>query len=82
MKMLEINTLSLEELKRNLEEIQESYAGLRFQKATHQLDNPVRLRYLRKDISRLKTVIHEFENGIRKPKVTPNKNKSEDNKTK
>jgi len=68
MKMLDINNMTLDEIKRELEDVQESYANLRFQKATHQLDNPVKLRYLRKDIARLKTVIKEYELDIRRPK--------------
>ncbi|KPK95867.1 hypothetical protein AMJ80_03150 [bacterium SM23_31] len=69
MKMLEIGNLSVDEVERVLEETKEAYANLRFQKASHQLDNPVKLRYLRKDIARLKTVLKEYELGIRKPKV-------------
>jgi len=68
MKMLDINNMTVDEIKRVLEDTQEAYANLRFQKATHQLDNPVKLRYLRKDIARLKSVLREYELGIRKPK--------------
>ncbi|MFC1557159.1 50S ribosomal protein L29 [candidate division KSB1 bacterium] len=68
MKMLEINNMTLDEVKHELEELEEAYANLRFQKATHQLDNPVKLRHMRKDIARLKTVIGEYGLGIRKPK--------------
>jgi len=69
MKMLDISNMSLDEVKRELEDIEESFANLRFQKATHQLDNPVQLRYMRKDIARLKTVIREYELDIRKLKA-------------
>ena len=37
MKMLEINNMTLDEVKHELEELEEAYANLRFQKATHQL---------------------------------------------
>lgn len=66
MKMTAINNMSLDEIKRELEDSQEAYSNMRFQKATHQLDNPVKLRYMRKDIARLKTVIKEYDTGIRK----------------
>ena len=68
MKMLEINTMTREEIDRELEDTLSAYANLRFQKATHQLDNPVKLRYLKKDIARLRTVIREYELGSRTPK--------------
>ncbi len=65
MKMEEINQLSLEELKIRLEDAQEELTNLLFQHSTHQLDNPLRIRSVRRDIARLKTVIHEYEIGIR-----------------
>ena len=68
MKMLDINNMSQEELRNELDDLQESYSNLQFQKATHQLDNPVQLKYLRRDIARLKTVLHEYETGLRQPK--------------
>ena len=66
--MLDINNMSIKEIEGNLDETLEAYANLRFQKATHQLDNPVKLRYLRKDIARLKTVLREYKQGIRTSK--------------
>ena len=64
MKMDEIKQLSLEDLKNSLEDTQDELANLQFQHSTHQLDNPLRIRSVRRDIARLKTVIHEFETGI------------------
>lgn len=69
MKMTDINNMSLDEIRRELEDSQEAYSNMRFQKATHQLDNPVKLRYMRKDIARLKTVLKEYDTGIRKSRV-------------
>ncbi|HDI51265.1 50S ribosomal protein L29 [candidate division KSB1 bacterium] len=66
MKMHEINELSLEEIKQRLEDALEELSNLRFQKALGQLSNPLRLRIVRRDIARLKTVIREYELGIRK----------------
>jgi large subunit ribosomal protein L29 len=68
MKMVEINTMTRIEIERELEDTLEAFANLRFQQATHELDNPVKLRYLRKDIARLKTVLKEFELGNRQAK--------------
>jgi len=69
MNMRDIATMSLDEVQRELEDLEEAYSNLRFQKATHQMDNPVKLRYMRRDIARLKTVVHEYELGIRKSRA-------------
>ena len=66
MKMEELRQLSLDELKLKYEDILEEMENLRFQHSTHQLDNPLRIRLLRKDIARIKTMFHEQELGIKK----------------
>ncbi len=68
-KMEEIKQLSVEELKIRLEDALEELHNFKFQHATHQLDNPVKLRYARKDIARLRTVLREYELGLRTPKT-------------
>jgi len=65
MKMEEIKQLSLDELEIRLEDSEEEYENLRIQHSTHQLDNPLRIRMVRRDIARIKTVIHEYESGTR-----------------
>ena len=45
---------------------EEEMDNLSFQHALHQLDNPLKIRHLRKDVARLKTVIREYELGVRK----------------
>ena len=65
-KMEEIKQLPLEELKIRLRDAEEELINLRFQLALHQLENPLRVRYLRKDIARLKTIIREYELGLKK----------------
>lgn len=67
MKIDEIIQLPETEIRQRLEDSLEEFQNLRFQHATHQLDNPLRLRTLRRDIARLKTVLRELELGIRKP---------------
>ena len=66
MKMDEIRTLPLGELKVRLVDANEEIENLHFQHSTHQLDNPLRIRQVRRDIARLITVIREYELGIRK----------------
>jgi len=68
MKMEEIKQLSLEELKIKLQDVQEEWANLRFQLALRQLDNPLKIRSVRRDVARLKTIIHEYELGLRQGK--------------
>jgi len=65
-KMEEIKQLPVGELKIRLRDAMDELANLRFQLSLHQLDNPVKIRALRRDIARIKTVLHEYEVGIRK----------------
>ncbi len=57
--------LSIDELKSRLIDVQKELEKLKFQKALQQLENPLQLRYLRKEIAQIKTVLNEFELGIR-----------------
>jgi len=67
-KMEEIKQLPLEELKIRLQDVEEELANLQFQLALRQLDNPLKVRYVRKDVARLKTVIREYELELRHEK--------------
>jgi large subunit ribosomal protein L29 len=57
MKAQELKDLSLEELRKRLADEQDSLANLRFQLATSQLESPIKVRSVRRDIARLKTII-------------------------
>jgi large subunit ribosomal protein L29 len=57
----EIRELSVDEIEQRLAETNEELFNLRFQNATGQLENYRRLRHLRRDIARLKTVLREQE---------------------
>jgi large subunit ribosomal protein L29 len=59
MRAKEIRELSLEEMRQREREIAEEIFRLRMRKATGQLDNPMRLRLLRRDLARLKTIQQE-----------------------
>jgi len=67
-KMEELKQLPLEELKVRLQDTQEELENLRFQLALHQLDNPLKVRMARRDVARIKTVIREYELGMRETK--------------
>jgi large subunit ribosomal protein L29 len=56
MKAAELRDLSEEELRGKLRELQEELFNLRFQLATGQIENVGRIRTVRRDIARLKTV--------------------------
>ncbi|MFB5268957.1 50S ribosomal protein L29 [Paenibacillus terreus] len=64
MKANEFRNLTTAELEQKISGFKEELFNLRFQLATGQLDNPVRIRDVRKDIARAKTVIRERELGI------------------
>ena len=70
MKMQDIKQMPLEELKIQLQDLQEEMHNLQFQLALHQLDNPLKVRTVRRDIARLMTVIKEYELGQRTGQAT------------
>ena len=59
MQAKEIRDLTSEEIYQKERELAEELFRLRLRKSTGQLDNPMRLRNLRQDIARLKTIQHE-----------------------
>ena len=66
MKAKEIRQMSEKELNKQLDDLKAELFNLRFQSATGQLDNPLRIKTVRKDIARVKTILRERELGIRK----------------
>jgi len=60
-KLAEIRELPLEDVQQRLAETKEELFNLRFQNATGQLDNYKRLRDLKRDIARIKTLLRERE---------------------
>jgi len=61
----EIRARSVEELKENLKELEDDLFGLKFQLILGQLENTTRLKENRKDIARIKTILHEQKLSIR-----------------
>ncbi len=62
MKANEIRKMSKDELEEKLKDLKKDLFTLRMQHATNQLDNPVRIAQVRKDIARVKTVLREQVN--------------------
>jgi large subunit ribosomal protein L29 len=59
MKVSEIRELTLEELKQREKDVSEELFNLKFQRATAQLENKMRVRQVRRDLARIKTIIKE-----------------------
>ncbi|MBI1804910.1 MAG: 50S ribosomal protein L29 [Ignavibacteriae bacterium] len=59
MKIFEIRELPEEELAKRIRDEEENLVNLKFQKATSQLESPIRIRLVRRDIAKMKTVFHE-----------------------
>ena len=61
MKITEIRELSAAELNEKLADCKKELFNLRFQLAINQLENPLRIRAVRKDIAKINTVLRELE---------------------
>jgi len=61
MKMNEIRELSAEDLDKKLAELKEELFNLRFQMATEQCENPMKIHEVKKSIARIKTVQRQNE---------------------
>jgi large subunit ribosomal protein L29 len=55
----DIRLLGEADIEQRIEEMQEELFRLRFRSATQMLENPMLVRTLRRDIARLKTILHE-----------------------
>jgi large subunit ribosomal protein L29 len=66
MKISELSELQITELKVKLQDNKDALQNLRFQKALQQLSDPQQIRFLRREIAQIKTVLREYELGIRK----------------
>ena len=67
MKAKEINQvrgLSVEKREEKLQELKKDLFMLRMQHATNQLDNPMQIAAVKKDIARIKTIIREKETNV------------------
>ena len=60
----ELRALSAEKLAEKLQELKKDLFMLRMQHATNQLDNPMQIAAVKKDIARIKTIIREKETNV------------------
>ncbi len=63
MKANEVRKMSAQELETKLNDLKKDLFTLRMQHATNQLDNPIQISMVKKDIARVKTIIREKELG-------------------
>ncbi len=61
MKAVEIREMSQVELNEKLTDLKAELFNLRFQLAVNQLENPMRLNVVKKDIARIKTILRQRE---------------------
>ena len=60
----EVRGLSVEKLQEKLQELKKDLFMLRMQHATNQLENPMQIAAVKKDIARIKTIIRDKETNV------------------
>ena len=65
MNIKEVREKSSEDLKKSLDDMKVELFDLRFARATGSIDNPMRMRELKKSIARILTVLHERESEVK-----------------
>ena len=65
MRKSELTEMTFSELETKLQDDLESLQNFRFQKALQQLENPVQIKHVKKEIAQVKTLLKEHELGIR-----------------
>ena len=68
MKKQALNDLTVSDVDEKLKDNEEALQNLRFQKALQQLENPIKINHLKKEIAQLKTIKREFDLGLRNGK--------------
>ena len=63
MKASEIKKMTSEELEKKLLDFKSELLNLRFQLAINQLENPMRIKTVKKDVARIKTILNERNKG-------------------
>ena len=65
MKKRDLNNLDILALSTMITDNEEALQNLKFQKAMQQLEDPLQIKSLKKDIAQLKTIMKEFDLGLR-----------------
>ena len=65
MRKSELTEMTVPELETKLQDNLESLQNFRFQKALQQLENPIKIKHIKKEIAQVKTLLKEYLLGIR-----------------
>ena len=65
MRKSELTEMTVPELETKLQDNLESLQNFRFQKALQQLENPIQIKHIKKEIAQVKTLLKEYLLGIR-----------------
>ena len=65
LKIDKVRNMAADEVQARIKSVEEELFNLRFRNAMRQLDNPVEIRNLKRDLARLKTALKEHQSGIR-----------------
>ena len=68
-KKSELSDLDLQSVKVKLSENYTKIENLRFQKSIQQIENPLEIKFLKKEIAQLKTLLNEYKLGLRGDKT-------------
>lgn len=66
MKTRELRDMTKDEVLVRKEELEKEIFNLKIRQATKQIDNPLKIRTLRRELARITTILHEDEMNIRK----------------
>jgi len=66
MRPREIRDLTREEILTRKEELEKEVFNLKIRQATKQIDNPLKIRTIRRELARITTILHEDRENIRK----------------
>lgn len=69
MKTADVRELSDKERQEKVDDLQQEFFNLKFQLATGKIENPGRLRLIRRDIARIKTIQNQMKNSASKEEV-------------
>ena len=60
------NDLTYDELLTKRENLRKQYRDVRFDRVLGHVDDPLSVRIVRRKIARIRTIIHEYDSGIRR----------------
>ncbi|MCP4632874.1 MAG: 50S ribosomal protein L29 [candidate division Zixibacteria bacterium] len=60
----DIRDLAVEEIEQRLRDVEEELFNLKFRRSVQQIENPLQIRFLRRDLARIRTILNEHKKGI------------------